>query len=585
MVSYCILGVYFGWIDDVFVMLQLKGEVISPQNGFFNLRGNNYFSYFYVWLYNHFGKFNWYGIFLSFYSGLCILNINFILLHLISKTEQHVRKLFLFFSLAFFAAYVIENVYLINFTRIAILLTGTSIICAVITFKTYRGTAVGKRLFMFFALLFFIGWNCRLFAVLIFMPIILLFLFLIFEKKLRFIFPGGLAIFIGLYFCLAFLFLNDKNRAEYKSINHTEKYVHNILNAFNGVQIDELNNPRDSIKSLALYRWYFADRDTVLNQEFLDEIGSYNPLRVDVLKNWQKNLKQEITKARSFYGNNYMPDLNWYYKTVGFWIIVGALPFLFIFYHSVDFKRFLRSILLYGATLVFVLLVIIFFKMEDRAMAPLLIFTFFAVWMLLNETDKPLNIEVLKILIVVFIIVGGHRVQGYKNNSTQRGFDLDLKSKVRSNIDKFYNDKTVFFDLYSLTILETHPFWNVNFPDNWTSGLEMFNLHSIEHHQNIEKIVGCLDWPCFYQEVSKTPNKYMFFYSNERIRITHDYNKIIYNEEFYFRKESENMIINQLHYSFLWFPVGLGFFSLDTSLHNLDEPYYTDLTTNYHIPK
>jgi hypothetical protein len=585
MVSYFILDIHFGWIDDIFVMLQLKGEVIAPQNGFFNLRGNNYFSYLYVWLYNHFDTINWYGVFLSIYSGICILNINFILFHLIEKVDDDKRKLFIAFSLAFFAAYVIENVYLVNFTRIAILLSSTSIICLVITIKTYGKTKLGKRLLALFAIFFFIGWNCRLFAVLIFVPVFLLFLFLIFEKKQRFIAPAILAAFIGLYFCLAFLFLNDKNRAEYKSINHTEKYVHNILNAFNGIQIDELDNPRDSIKTLALYRWYFADRDSVLNQDFLDKVGSNNPLRIDVLKNWKENIKQEITKARSFYSDTYMPDMNWYLKTVGFWIIIGLLPFLLFYFWSTNLQGFLKTLLMNAATFSFVMVIVVFFKMEDRALAPLLIFTFLAIWLIANYNYNFLSTEAIKILIVVFVIIAGHRVQGYKDNSKQRAQDLDIKSKVRANIDKIYSDKTVFFDLYSLTILETDPIWNVNFPDNWTSGLEMFNLHSEEHHKNIEKIVGCLDWPCFYQEVSKSPDKYMFFYSNERIKITHDYHKIIYDEEVYFKKESENMLINHLHYSFLWFPIGLGFFSVDTSVHNFQEPYYTDFTTNYIPPQ
>ena len=562
LITILLLGCFFGWIDDIHIMLQLKGAVINEQTTFFNLRGNNYLSHLYCWLYNHIGGVNWFGLFLAFYSLLFLFNINFILAHILNNYRKKVL-LFVLLSIAFYVAFGIENVFLLNFSRISLLLTFSSLICLAVIYKERSNVGYNKVFFIVFVISFLLGWNIRMWANLLFLPILVLFLITYLDRRKSIRSISILFTFITLYLLVSHTFLSDKNKAELKALNHTEKYIHNSLNGFNGTLEDGFSSKEDSMKAVAFYRWCFADRDSLLNEEFLEKVGSISSLRMETLKNWKSSLSFEFLKANKLYSADYMPQLNYYKKSKLFFFIIFFLPLTFLLFNQTSKRKLVLTILFLVGSFGYLLIITTFFKMEDRVLLPMLITLFLSTLLLLFKDNNvvPNRIMVLT-FVVLFTIVGGVRFKSYLNISHQRTTELSQKQKVRGDIEKYYGDRNVFFDLYSYQLLETTPFRDINYPENWTSGIEMFNLFSVDHHQTIEQKVGCLDWPCFFEEVKKKSNEFVFIYKEERIHVIEDYHQIIYDFPLQFEPEYLSSSIYESPYFLYWFPLNLGFYTV-----------------------
>lgn len=559
-----VMGIYFGWLDDTLVLLRAKGDVVVPATGFNNMRGYNFISYGIYWLYNHVPGINWTGFFLMAAAGLSLFNINYLILRLLNRNGRGSTQLIVWISLAFFLAFLIENIYLINYSRISILLSFSSLLCALAYIGNDRPGRSGLAGLVFWILCFLIGWNIRFPLLMVTLPFMLLLPLVMSGWKRGMVVSMALLLLTGLNTAVSFLIIGPADREEFHNLNDTEQYLNNILNGFNSKMPDEFNNPRDSVKAMALYYWYFADVDTMLDLTYLRDMGGNNPLRRSVLANWKSNLRQEWAKATSQYLEPELASLNWAWKNIA---IAGFALLLPLLYNPADRRRILRCWAVVLVSLMLMLTIAVFLKMEDRLLNPFLIITMLTVWIIASMVPgSRMRKWSLLMLALVFTTIGTIRTPGYLKVADFRKEGLDTKTAIRTELRESYQDRTVFMDGFTSLILETSPFCDEDFPDNWLSILEMQNLFNPRHAERLTATTGCIDWPCFFDAVAAAPDKYVFYFAEDRMKLTAAYLQIIYGRDYTFTPDSMLQSTDRLRGVFPGLPLQGKCYLLSTTI-------------------
>jgi hypothetical protein len=567
LVTYLCLKCYFGWFDDFQLLHLLNGEVIHQPTGFFYLVVFNFIGEVFFWFYRHFDGYNWYGIFMYILIFLSILNINIILYYIISPIHKRGFLQFVFLALVLYTAYLIENVYLLNFTRVGLLLMFTSILCLAI-FHKVKPLQTNKKwwVYGYLLVLFFIGISFRPPVSIVLLPIIGLFLFFYFDFKTSVKLNSFLAIFMVVYIAMSWITLSSEKKTAMRNVYQSERYMVNILD---GLNIDSTleKSIRDSIKLEALNSWYFADQDSLLNDAFLKKYGGGQSMLKQTIFKWKYNLKQEYIKASSFYTENYLPQLNWWKKSILFTIIILLIPLVVLLRKGVNRKRYWMLNLYYVLVILYILLITVVFKMEDRVLAPILIFLFLTMLVFTKKEHEPFNKTVFYFLLVLFGAIGVMRSFDYHGVSVQRADGLRFKEFVRIELEEEFRDKYIVFDFFTMLFLETTPFKDVNYSDKWITGIEVWNRH-LPNIKNINEVVGCQKWPCYFEKIAQRPYDFIFFYKHERIAITESYFDIIYDYSLKFEDLSQDLIISKFHYSLHWVSFDFGYYRLEHMIPN-----------------
>ena len=496
---------------------------------------------------------------------MSLFNINYLLFQFTEKLKSKQGLIFVLLSISFYTAFVLENIYLLNYTRLGILLTFSSLLAAIVIFGKSGITKPYRLYLILLVIAIIIGWNTRFPVILLLLPSLLAFIVLYFKPK-RGVFYATITIFFTLiYIGLSFVILTNTQEQEFKALNKSEKYLNNILNGFNGKLPKEFSNERDSIKAIAFYRWYFADKDTLLNESFLEDLGGANPFQGRYLRNAVQNVKDEVLKSRFYYSHGYLEHFNWFRKSILFVFLVLLLPFLLFYFNFINGKDLKLNFLFVVISILMILGITAVFKMEDRVLTPFLIFVFLGTLLFsIRQEQKTSSSLLFYLLILFFGIVGISRLNGYHEVSKERKNGLQKKKLIIEELKTLYPDKYLFFDIYAYTLLETSPLVDKDYPKEWLSGPEMFNIHSIAHQQKIIDVVGCIDWPCFFEKISERKEEFVFVNRAERIQITEEYNAIIYDFPIKFKDISRDKQIKNLQYSFLWFPMDFGYYTIET---------------------
>ena len=538
----------------------MKGEVLNEPTGYNKLIFHNHTGYLYSWLYQVTNGINWHGVFMLLYIYIALFNINALLYHITKNSGNRRWYLFMLLSLSLYWSYIVENVYLINYARTALLLSFSSLACIIVLYKNYYKADYFKYYVLFYLLLFFLGWNTRFTLVMVFSPIVIFFIWTYLPKRKALITGFTIILFVFLYMGFSWLILSEEQKVDISQTIQTERYIVNILDGFNR-NPNAIKTQQDSIKLVALNMWFFADMDTVLNIDFLAKVED-NPLKPNRLAEWKTNLKAERDKAADSYTKAYLPGLEWWWKTKFMILILILLPIIMFATGRIN-KIGLRKVGGFViASLAYILAFTILIKMEDRALAPTLIFILLGVLLLAQKKRTKNNISTYFLILCMAAISIG-RTNSYLDNSRQRAIDLQKKHSIQSElVDKFSN-KTVLFDLYTTTILETSVLKDAQYPDNWISIRGVWNRHYKAHTQKLEAMVGCVNWPCFLDTISQRPDEFVLFHLEKRTKLIYDYCRIIYDQEYRFNELPGPNKVNDLHYSMHWLPFKLRYYSVE----------------------
>ena len=506
------------------------------------------------------------------FTFLALFNINVILFHFTKNSGNKRWYLFLGISLFLFWAYIVENLYLVNYTRTALLLSFSSLACLFVLFKSYRNIAHYRYYLLFYIFLFLLGWNTRFTLVLLLMPIMIFFIWAYLPKRKAFVSISSIVIFSIFYIGFSWLILSDERKDTMRDAIQSERYIVNILDGANRDQNANLTK-EDSIKVFALKYWFFADKETVLDFDFLEKVGRDNPLKSKALATWKSNIIEEIDKAANYYPQHYMPGMNWWWKTKFMIIILFALPLIMFVTRQIDKIGFMQIGGFVIASLAYILAITLFVKMEDRALSPTLLIILLGVLLISQKKRIQPNYSAY-FLMLVMAFISIVRTSSYLDNSRQREIDLQLKHSIQSELSDKFSNKIVLFDLFTVTILETSPLKEIQYPENWISIIETWNRHFDAHSKNLESKVGCIKWPCFLDTISTRSDEFVFFHLEKRTELIEIYCSIIYEQEYKFTQLSGQNIVNDLRYSFHWLPFDFRYYyveKVDTNYANIND--------------
>ncbi len=548
---------HHGWIDDVYYMACIKGDVMHVGTTSFFYYFNNLTSPLLYKLYQSFSAVNWFGWLFFIYTLISVILFNTLLHRHFHKKEN--TSIYIALSFTFFFAILLECVQLQNATRTGVLLTGLSVILIIDHFSEKR-KSIGVLIFLI--IVFVLGFNIRNAVSALLIPLFSLY-FVCFRFRSRSSLVATVMVTITILsslFVISKLFTDEE-----KNAMTFRKHLVNIVDGFNGQSPDEILSSGDRefyIKGKAVYYWFLADFEHITDEDFLNKLGPKSPFASKSFKQHLRSFNDEVYKARKFYSKEYCNSLNWYWKSIMIILLSLVIPLLF-FFRTGWRHIFPHYVFILGCvgTLAFITL---FWKMEDRVLNPYLILILMITIVESIRTAKthsqsiktPLFLVILLLTIIVFF-----RLPAYKNIQETKKEEVLIKRNIMSELQTHFADKNVIFDLYSCTILHDFALNSVKVSEKWFSYIEIWNMSSKNYLSFLDDKVGCHDVPCFFESIASKSDDYMFYFLKDRIDLIEEYLKTIYNIDIQFT-EIENENINKLQFSFFWMPLELGLYQI-----------------------
>lgn len=280
-VSYHFLGSYFETNDDPRYVMAMKGLVTpKPYNNFVSVY--RFTSDWYIWLYKHFPTIGWYGwsMFLLLWGAL--VNLFFALTYYL-KGRLHWWGILLVFCAAYFLLFL-QNVYWINFTRPALLTTGSSmmLVFAILGSKDYKKEAL---VFGFAYVVFVLGHLTRLdagYLVFLFCAMFVL-LFSLFGRK-----SFKRLIYSIAPFAVIILAIQVSDTFTLKTQNHEFLEKTRLIKDYNDYRNFEtqgkrqFQNIRDKLAYFAAVEAFYLTDNNVVNIEFLKTLTGNSVFEKDI---------------------------------------------------------------------------------------------------------------------------------------------------------------------------------------------------------------------------------------------------------------------------------------------------------------
>lgn len=339
--------------------LLLKGT-LQPQGGYYEI---SYWAYTHLWygysfLYTHFPSFTWLGFSLYVFNYAAAVNISFVLERSLpeydDKRSALARAVLIILILT---VLLIENIFLIDFTRTSILLTGSSVLAAFILLQENR-TGSNKISIIICCLLFLTGFFIRPMAAVVVSSLILPFILYYWAKsgKKKFSF-----LFACTFFLLTvFLYISSQSfrpQSEKESIKHYNSIARII--DYDYEKPGQLSNKQDSIKEKAI-KYFFITDNPQISDEFINKISITENIFSD--KSTIGRLKASFKYTSIYFYKDYLEIT-----------LIYLLLIIFIYYFV--FKKNRQGLILFIIVQVifFAAMIIIntFMKLPERLFVPL----------------------------------------------------------------------------------------------------------------------------------------------------------------------------------------------------------------------
>jgi hypothetical protein len=521
--AYVIFGFYYEGNDEYAITLLLKGDWQSQGGAFEIIHIHKIICYLCSSLYKTMPSMPWYGIFLCLFNLIASINIFIIFHQVLSKFfNQYIETLLL---VVLYVIVILQHIILINFTRTAIILSGSSLILIFQLFysnKDYRHKWLLITSLMF---MYTLGFMTRPAAAILSPLLIFPFALLtgLVLKKLK------SSIYLVLILSLFVIILqfshtllmspgvrdSDKFHAYWSNIAEFDKQKKMLY-----------KNEQDSIKITALNFRFASDRE-MMNTNFLDTYSTSNIFYYDKIKS--KGIKASIIDLFIFFINPYcgLTLLNLF--------IFGIL--LISYFKKGKYYLFYYLI---PITLYFFLLlsIYIFMKMPDRLFSPL--FTIYTICNLLLLQISELNFNFKKILPVfsVLIIISlGYALNLNIRDNIQSKTLNDENMQILETLGNKFSDKTFLITRSSLNIFASIKVLdNINLESNnrimpiagWTTIFPSY----IRELESICKSKTIYD---FFNFIREHPQNFLIISNEGTNGFFVSYFKILYNLDLKFR--------------------------------------------------
>ncbi|MCB9231937.1 MAG: hypothetical protein H6581_09755 [Bacteroidia bacterium] len=557
-------GFYYGWMDDSIIDNYLRGEFSArPVPDFYlYLRG---FSQIIAWLYARFPSVPWFGL-LLFVSILgAVFNLFYFINRMLTRAKVAPWKITLLLLLIF-GGILLENVFLLNITRSGLLLAGASLFCLA-DLAIYDREIPRKSLkFFLFTLLFVCGYLIRPETTVI--PLAFFSLLLLF-----FISPKNKKQVISvLVVIMSVILLHQTGEFLFKSeekVKFEQKWpaIWNTLDGSN-YQPGFPATREDSIRLRALQMWYFQD-STQFDQAFFERAGAVSSFSGRVLGNWRHNLYDEYEKSRYTF-REYHTSLNWFWKNLIMLSLSVILTGGFLYQGSGNRRQlFIRFGLLSGLFLGTILIPAIFIKMEDRILAPSLIFFILSLsWVGLqahSNEAKPFGFPkaVQWVALLALTVLASWRLVDLHQLADEYKQENETKRLAIQELKKAFPGKILLYDILTMSALHGKPLAchqpiapqnkNLAFGEYWSQ-----IMHSFLESQ--KQICPQNDWPEFFSCLYENRENVVFVHSKYRIDLLEEYFEVLYGVPYKFQKILPDSRLSQIRYSFFQEPMDFDYY-------------------------
>ncbi len=570
--TYFFLGYYYGWIDDVLVSNYLMGiPIYQPIEYTFNF--HLLLSKLYRFLYDYFHGIPWIGIAFALFIFLATVNFIYFLIIQFSEFFEDYKWLFAIFVTIIYFLIWVENVYLLNFSKLAILLTGISFLNI---HKLIRAgiNKKGILVLIYFCCTFMIGLFTRMEVTFILFPFLLIFSFqsiMLRGSDLRIT-----GILVGFYVVgIAATFLFSEGDA---TVQRQSAHILNIVDGLNTYNPD-IASVEKNAKSLALFHYFFPD-SIIINSDYLNSLGPASPLNILGLKYLKRNLLSEYRRA-TYYTPQYHQPLNWFWKMVAF-SAINLLLLLVSIYQTARGKSIWMPIFFQTFSMVAfystIFIVTVLSKMEDRVLTPaLIIFTIahFSLWIERNKTLlNALKTKVIVLIFTTLILLTVWRTVGYLKISAEKKDEVALKREVLKELNEDFTGKILFYDIWAMTLLHQTPLETIQLnPQNIHTcyGEYWSNMFLEEHKKYLKQLCGKTDFISFYRCLYEKRDQVVFVYSKiYRKELIEKYAMEVYNQKIKFKQIKSDSKLKNIHYSFLWGRNDFGYYVFDKSFEDAD---------------
>lgn len=378
-VSYHAFGFFFETNDDPQMALLFNGFWSTgpePDLQFWHL----FTGYLLSMLYQEFDSIAWYGLFM--YMMLWFSTINFFL---IIRTLFKVKPLWLsILSFVFIFYFVVfENIVLLNFSRVAILLSGSALLLFLVREICTQDQKNGAVLFSWCIIQYILSALTRpegaFLSAVIMIPLYITFYF--FTKK-------SLGKMIYFYAAIAFVTIGIEVYQQH-TIGHDtmdrKKYL-NAITDYRSLSDTGIYNPKDSAIRMAILNWIFWDK-TIMTNDYLNQ-------KIDGGSRFSNITEKYVSSVRHTF---------WIFlKNQSVAAIINGVIFLTVCWIFITSRVRYQSILYVLSHLLFwtiVITIMVLFKLPNRVLNPLIVLYTFGHLILFAEIQKLYALYIRTIII------------------------------------------------------------------------------------------------------------------------------------------------------------------------------------------
>lgn len=543
-------GFHYGWVDDIQDLNVMKGAFVNGCSIFdpdhFILIQN-----ILKWLYALAPKFPWYGSMLYTLLAYCIFSIFEIIG---TYSDNNSIATIPGASLLFVIIFLLQPLNAVNFTEIAILTAGVSLLNC---YFFIENRSIGWSKLILLLMPWFIALLIRK-EVVFYISVIMVSVFVFCDhtqiKKFSRPIIVLLITSVGLQ---AYDMLYYKQTQEQRHITASNAYVTTIQDAYQ-INKDSIRTAEDSLLIEAVQGWNSFDKYKT-TPAFLKKVAYSHPLQIGLLLNLTTRVKMLIAESVKYKG--YHEIYNWNLKLLLVLIINLCLVFTHKKRQGLDKLKILSAHFVFWLSL---LAIGVFVKMEDRFLFPVcMIYTLInllqASRMAIGSTKKMLANSIYVCLL--FTSAGSCAFMVYQNVllADELNNELSVKRAYWAELARLKN-KTIVYDFHSLFLLHDTPFREVSMPANNENVIANHYFLSIfdcmsDYYANkigsdsIDSIISYLH--------SKREDVYMCS-TDYDIDFLQRYMHATYHKDYSFYKDNSFIAPQRLKHNYIWIPLNFA---------------------------
>lgn len=558
-----VFGFHYGWLDDVIQTNYIRGIGISePLSHHFT--AHVLLLNAYRVLYINFPDIAWYGFFFIFYIYLATVNATYFFLLKVEQLNDRRWKCALYVGLLFFISVWFDQVYLLNYTQISILLVGTSLLLLVEILNRQKLSINVSLGALYLSICMMIGLLTRPDVMILVIGPFSFYLVVRLKGHKQPIKTIITCLAVGVIFIGICRFQIDSN---FNKINKTISHIINLTDLRNTFKPFNILLEED-IRYKAIFLYYWPDEELISDQQ-LQKWGPQQSLKSLSLKHLKENFFIEWKRAARTYQQEYCPGLNWMPPLICLIILSLSLIAVRYFYAKETKSQLLYSDFLLLFLVVFMLvLVMALAKMEARIAMPLISLVTLSI---LGNTVKSSSHFFytrtgfsMLVLITVFCFV---RVQQNYRTASDKKQECLKKEAFVEELNAQFSDKLILFDIWTLSLLHASPLKNIQlnprntyltYFESWSNFLDCQQAY---WKQKCGKASFQRVYSCLYAQKEDV----VFVHTlNLRIGLIEEYGRKVHQTHLTFKETHLGTALSELHYSFLPYHYDFGYYQIDT---------------------